>query len=315
MYMARGLTHRIGAVSQAAAALSAGDLSQREPITADNEIGQLAADFNRMASRLETIMVELREARTEAEQALKARQELVASVSHELRTPIAIVQAQLEALNDASEAGRTAEGHIPAATIQALQEEMGRLVTLVDDLFTLARAGTDAMRVYCEPTDVGRIVREVVALLGPLAQREGSLTLTAEIQPGLPPAMVDGDRLRQILANLVRNAVRHTPEGGIIALDARVEGQWLVLSVADTGEGIAPDHLPHIFERFYRVDKARSRASGGAGLGLAIVKEFVELMGGQVSVASVVGEGTCFQVYLPRAARATTERWVCLTFV
>jgi len=231
----------------------------------------------------------------------------VANVSHELRTPIAVVQAHLETLNRPSGAVDGAEStgsgqnrDIPAATFEAVQHELEHLTALVDDLFTLARAGTDAMQVHCQPTDAGSIVREVAALLAPLAQREGSLTLTATTQPGLPPAMVDGDRLRQILSNLVRNAVRHTPEGGIIALTARAEDLWLVLSVADTGEGIPPEHLPRIFERFYRVDQARSRASGGAGLGLAIVKEFVELMGGRVTVESTVGEGTCFQVYLPR---------------
>jgi signal transduction histidine kinase len=254
-----------------------------------------------MAGRLEHIMGELRTARTQAEEALQSRQELVASVSHELRTPIAIVQAHLEALRTATAANGARDGAIPAATMQALQSEMDRLTTLVDDLFTLARAGTDAMEVRCAPTDIGGVAREVAALLRPLAQREGALTLTVETQPGLPLALADGDRLRQILANLVRNAVRHTPEGGIIALGAAAEGEWLVLSVADTGEGIAPEHLPRIFDRFYRVDKARTRASGGAGLGLAIVKEFVELMGGHVTAESKPNEGTIFRVYLPRA--------------
>ncbi|MDB5075832.1 MAG: sensor histidine kinase, partial [Chloroflexi bacterium] len=294
MYFARGLTRRLGAVSHAASALAAGDLTQRVPVSAHNEIGQLAEDFNRMASHLEQIMGELRSARTQAEQALQSRQELVASVSHELRTPVAIVQAHLEALQNVHALSNRGESNIPAATMQALQSEMDRLATLVDDLFTLARAGTDAMQVHCAPIDVGSIVREVAALLRPLAQREGALTLTAETQPGLPLALADGERLRQILANLVRNAVRHTPEGGIIALGAAEEDQWLVLSVADTGEGIAPEHLPHIFDRFYRVDQARTRASGGAGLGLAIVKEFVVLMGGHVTVESNVNEGTCF---------------------
>src|SRR5581483_6857638 len=121
------------------------------------------------------------------------------------------------------------------------------------------------------------------------------------VPPGVPRALVDADRLRQILANLVRNAIRHTPEGGIIALSAQVEGSWVVLAVADTGEGIAPEHLPRIFDRFYRVDQARTRSSGGAGLGLAIVREFVEGMGGKVTVESTVGEGSCFRVYLPSA--------------
>jgi signal transduction histidine kinase len=152
--------------------------------------------------------------------------------------------------------------------------------------------------VHCVPVDVGALVDDIAALMRPLAQREGSIALTVEAQPGLPLALADGDRLRQIISNLVRNAVRHTPEGGIIVLSVRGQSSWVVVSVADTGEGIQPEHLPYIFERFYRVDEARARSSGGTGLGLAIVREFVELMGGKVTVESAAGEGTTFHVLL-----------------
>ncbi len=301
VYFASGLTRGVTAVSRTARALADGDLTQRVPVTEENEIGRLAEDFNRMAAGMEQTMGDLRAARTQAEQALQSRQELIATVSHELRTPIAIVQAHLEVLEATGSTGPEGMGTLPGTALQALQSEMQRLAALVDDLFTLVRAGTDAMRVTCVPTDAGSVVREVTALLGPLAYREGSLTLVAQVQPGLPAALADADRLRQILANLVRNAVRHTPEGGMIALAAAAEPEWIVISVADTGEGIASEHLPHVFERFYRVDKARTHSSGGAGLGLAIVKELLELMGGHVDVQSTVGEGTCFSVYLRRA--------------
>jgi signal transduction histidine kinase len=156
-----------------------------------------------------------------------------------------------------------------------------------------------SLEVRCEPVDVAALVDEVAETMRPLAQRDGEIALSVEAQPGLPAALADPDRLRQILSNLVRNAVRHTPEGGIIVLSAARERAWVVISVADTGEGIAPEHLPHVFDRFYRADQARSRSSGGAGLGLAIVRELVELMGGQVSVRSAPGEGSCFRVALP----------------
>jgi signal transduction histidine kinase len=199
------------------------------------------------------------------------------------------------------------EIHIPRPTIDALRHELERLAGLVDDLFALARVETGALQLQIVPTDVAALVREVAALLRPLAQRESAITLTANVPPDLPLAMVDADRLRQILANLVRNAIRHTPEGGIIALSVSAEGPWVMLHVADTGEGIPAEHLPLIFDRFYRVDQARSRASGGAGLGLAIVREFVEGMGGHVTVESVVGEGTCFHVSLAAAGATHME--------
>ena len=213
------------------------------------------------------------------------------------------MQAHLESLQmqAGTEAGRPIP--VPQDTLEALHQEMGRLTDMVDDLFSLARAGTGALPMRVEPTDVAALVREQGELLRPLVRRHGAITLSVEVGPGLPGALADGDRLRQILANLVRNAARHTPEGGIIALAAGAEDQWVVIMVADTGEGIAPEHLPRIFEPFYRADPARSRAAGGAGLGLSIVSEFVQLMGGHVTATSTVGEGSCFRVYLPRATR------------
>ena len=305
---ARGLTRRIRAVSRAAEAIAAGDLGQRVPVNTQNEIGRLAEDFNLMTAHLERAIAEFRRAREQAEQALEARQVLVANVSHELRTPIAIVQAHLEMLSQEDPAedplvmsSEATEPPIQATTLGALRHEMARLAGLVDDLFSLARRETGAIQLHCVPADVGAIACEVAALLHPLARREGAIALTLQADPGLPLAMADADRLRQILANLIRNAIRHTPEGGIIALHAYQEGPWVVAQVADTGEGIAAEHLSHIFDRFYRVDKARGRTSGGAGLGLAIVREFVEGMGGRVTVESAPGEGTCFRVYLAAA--------------
>lgn len=320
--LARGLTRRLEAVSRVTTAIAAGDLSQRVPVRAADETGRLAESVNRMAASLGTAMGELRRARAGAEDALRARQELVASISHELRTPLAIVRAHLDNLSlrqprpqplgvgGREEHGATGgyEAHerevvLPETTLRALQHETERLAVLVDDLFTLARAQTGALQVVCARVDVSALVDEVAALMRPLAYKEGHITLTVNAPP-LPMAWADAGRLRQILENLVRNAVRHTPDGGIIALSVTAGGDaegYVVVTVADTGEGMAPEHLPHIFERFYRVDQSRTRESGGAGLGLAIVREFVELMGGRVTVESALGEGSCFRVYLPLA--------------
>ncbi len=302
--LAHGLTRRLEAVSRVTMAIAAGNFTRRAPVNTENEVGRLAEDVNRMAAHLETAMGELQKARKQAEDALRARQELAASVSHELRTPLAVVQAHLDTLalrhaSSASASGPGADIAMPESTLHALQHETERLAGLIDDLFSLSRAETGVMQVQCAPVDVAALVQEVAALLRPLAQSEGKIALSVETWPGLPPALADADRLRQIISNLVRNAVRYTPEGGIIGLSVVVEGAWIVVSVADTGSGIPPEHLPHVFDRFYRVDEARTRSSGGAGLGLAIVREFVELMGGHVTVESTVGEGSCFKVYLP----------------
>jgi signal transduction histidine kinase len=303
--VARGLTRRLESVSQVARAIAQGNFQRRAPVTSRNEIGRLAEDINRMAAELETTVNELRSARGQAEEALRTRQELVANVSHELRTPLAIMRAHLEALAlrnpVAAGGGKSEEVAIPAAALQALQTETERLESLVDDLFALSRAQTGSLAVRLEPVDVAALVDEVAAVMRPLAQREGKIALSTESAPGLPPALADRDRLSQIVANLVRNAVRHTPEGGIIVLSVTADGPWVVISVADTGEGISPEHLPHIFDRFYRVDQARTRSSGGAGLGLAIVRELVELMGGKVTAESVPGQGSIFRVHLPTA--------------
>jgi signal transduction histidine kinase len=308
--VARGLTRRLESVSQVATAIAAGDLSSRAPVTARNEIGRLAENINRMAAHLETTMGELQQARSQAIEALRTRQELVANISHELRTPLAILRAHLETLpvhepvHEPVPAGTApARGGediaVPETTVLALQQETARLGALVDDLFALSRAQAGRIEMRIQPVDVAAVADEVAQVMRPLAAKEGMIALSVESSPGLPYALADADRLRQIISNLVRNAVRHTPEGGIIALSVTAQPHWVVIAVADTGEGIAAEHLPHIFDRFYRVDESRSRESGGAGLGLAIVQEFVELMGGQVGVESRRGEGTTFSVFLP----------------
>jgi signal transduction histidine kinase len=256
-----------------------------------------------MAEHLQHAMGEMAAAREQAERALRTRQELVANVSHELRTPLAVLRAHLESIEAHAPAhtvrtGEDTEVLVPPETLHALRAESERLERLVDDLFALSRAQEGRLEVQIAPVDVGSIVDEAVELFRPLARREGMIALSATVEPGLPPALADGARLEQILGNLLRNAVRHTPDGGIIAITAAREGDTIAIQVADTGEGMAPEHLERIFERFYRVDDARSRSSGGAGLGLALVREMVELMGGTVKVESAPGEGTVFTVRL-----------------
>jgi signal transduction histidine kinase len=294
-----------------ARAIASGNFGERVPVRSGNEVGRLAQDINRMAERLERMVADLHDARTQAEEALRIRQDLVANVSHELRTPLAVLQAQLEALTlrerVAAGSARGDDVLLPAATLEALRGEARRLESLIDDLFALSRAQSGGLEVTCRPVDVAAIVDDVVGLMSPLARREAAVALSADIPPGLPPALADADRLRQILANLVRNAIRHTPEGGIIVVSARPTQDRIAICVADTGEGIDPEHLPHVWDRFYRADPSRARDTGGAGLGLAIVRELVEMMGGSVAAASVPGEGSRFWVYLPTVISTTAE--------
>jgi signal transduction histidine kinase len=313
--LARSLTRPLEAVSRVTSAIASGDLAQRAPVKARNEVGQLAKDVNSMAAHLESSIGELRAARARAVDALHTRQELVASISHELRTPLAILHAHLESLagSRVATAGEATHSEragisVPETTLHALQSETERLASLVEDLFALSRAEAGGMQVEIQPVDASALVNEVAEVMGPLVQREGKIALSVRVQPGIPSALADPDRVRQILANLVRNAVRHTPEGGIIAITVEAQESWIMVAVADTGEGIPAEHLPHIFERFYRVDRTRSRATGGTGLGLAIVRHVAQAHGGEVSVESEEGKGSTFRLKLPLAAATRSRR-------
>jgi signal transduction histidine kinase len=301
--VARGLTQRLEAVSRVATAIAGGNFAERAPVSSQDEVGQLAGDVNRMAGRLEQMVAELTQARSQAEEALHTRQELVANVSHELRTPLAVLRAHLESIaareSVPAGSGTAAELTVPAGTIDALQGETARLAAIIDDLFALARVEAGRLPLEHQAVDVGAVIDEVVRFMRPLAQRESAVTLSLDVPPGLPLVSADPGRLHQILSNLVRNAIRHTPEGGIVALSARSTGDRVSIAVADTGEGIAPDDLPHVFDRFYRADPSRSRSTGGAGLGLSIVRELVELMGGTVTAESALDGGSTFTVSLP----------------
>jgi len=226
---------------------------------------------------------------------LQSRRELVASVSHELRTPVATARATLE-----SALGRPAEG-MPEPLrhdLEVVEREILRLQRLIDDLFTLSQSDAGGLRIECQATSVGPVVQRMVDALAPLAWASGRVELVAELPADLPPARADEARLEQSLTNLVRNAIRHTPPGGIVAVGAWAERDRVVVEVRDTGEGIAPADLPHIWERYYQGES--TRGSGGAGLGLALVKELTEAMDGSVAVQSEVGHGSRFTVRLPR---------------
>jgi signal transduction histidine kinase len=182
--------------------------------------------------------------------------------------------------------------------LDVVESEILRLQRLITDLFVLSQTDAEGLSIECSATGVAAVAQRMVDALAPLAWASGRVEVVADLPADLPPVRADGARLEQCLANLLRNAIRHTPPGGIVAVAARAEPDAVLVQVRDTGEGIAPADLPHIWERFYQGES--SRGSGGAGLGLALVKELTEAMGGSVAVESEIGRGSCFTVRLPK---------------
>lgn len=302
---ARRMTRRIEGLAEATSALRLGNYAIRVPVSGEDEIARLQTNFNAMAADLEHTLRELQAERDSVATLLKARRELVASVSHELRTPVATLRGYLEST-------RTHWEETPPPTLrqdlQIMEQETIRLQTLIDDLFTLARTEVGRLELRSQPVDAGVLAQRVAATMGPLAWQTRRVELIAEVACAAPLVVADPSRLEQVLQNLVHNAVRHTPPGGIVALLVQDEKACISIQVKDTGEGIAPADLPHIWERFYRVQSARAPSDGGSGLGLALVKELTEAMGGSVAVESSLGEGSCFTIRLPKAANQ--DGWV-----
>ncbi len=289
----RRTTQRLEALARAATRLRSGDYRARIGVQGEDEIAQLQADFNAMAEGLEQAMFELESERDKVESLLQSRRELVASVSHELRTPVATMRGYLESVRDLEPDGGAGEWK---QDLQIVENELVRLQGLIEDLFTLSRAEAGGLALDVQPTEVGPVVQRRVEATAPMAWRSSRVEVTAEIAPSLPPALTDERRLDQALINLLRNAVQHTMPGGVVVVAVQAEDEMLRIDVRDTGEGIAPQDLPHIWDRFHR-----GQGSQGAGLGLALVKELTEAMGGTVTVNSTVGEGSCFTLRLPLA--------------
>ena len=283
--MSRSLTAPLRRLAQAARAIGARNLSQRVEVSGSDEVKELARDFNEMAAALE--------------QGETLRRNLVADVAHELHTPLSVLQGNLRAVLDDVYPLEKAE-------VARLYDQTRLLSRLVNDLRELAQAEAGRMPLNKHSTDLAHLVNSAVTMFSPIAEANG-VTLSAQLPADLPPVQADSARMAQVLHNLLTNALRYTPSGGTISVSAGSENgaagqpRRLWLAVRDTGEGIPPEHLPHIFERFYRVDPARRRAAGGTGLGLAIVRAIVEAHGGEIVATSdgVPGHGSTFTVHLP----------------
>lgn len=294
IFLSRPLVRRLERLGSAVEAVARGDLARRVDPGAEDEIGQLARRFNHMADDLEQTLGALRAERDRVAGLLDERRKLVANASHELRTPVATVRGYLESALAQPDTLPSPLRH----DLETMERELARLQQLIEDLFALSRAAVGRLTLRSEPVDVGSAARRLVELTAPLAWRQRQVQVIAEIAPDAPPAVADAQRLEQIISNLIGNAVRHTPPGGLVAAAVSTDAAQVRLDVRDTGDGIAPDDLPHVFEPFFR-GKSEHGAGGGAGLGLALVKDLAEAMGGTVSVESAPGEGSCFSVRLP----------------
>jgi signal transduction histidine kinase len=295
-FVVRRVIERIKLLTQATGALRAGDYAVRVLVDGEDEVAQLQSDFNAMAMDLERAMHALQQERDRVAALLQARKELIANVSHELRTPVATLRGYLETtLMHWNETTHLALHH----DLQAMEDEVLHLQERVEDLFTLARADVGRLILHKEPTDIGRLVRHVVDTRAPLAWRSSRIEIVADVPSHLPLVLADARRLEQALQNLLHNGLRHTAPGGIVAVVVQATATTVSIHVKDTGEGIAPDDLPYIWQRFYQTESALTRMGDGTGLGLALVKEWIEGMGGSVAVSSRLGEGSCFTLCLP----------------
>jgi len=277
-------------VTRAAATIGAEDLSKRLPVTGDDELARMAGTFNDLLGRLELAFADQTTAYLRLQAAFEAQQRFTADASHELRTPLTRVRLALgNALNEPQDTAGLREA---TAKADATAAEMSRLV---EDLLTLARTDAGVLALDAQTVDLRVPVADGMdaASAGPGPAPTGSFPDE--------PVMVKGDEslLKRVVVNLVGNARRHTPDGGEVHVTVdRLDG-WATVTVRDTGEGIAEADLPHIFDRFYRSDEARTRHDGGTGLGLAITKGLVEAHKGKLDIASQVGNGTVVRVLLP----------------
>lgn len=284
MLIGRVITAPIAELARAAHRIGQGELGVRVPVRGSRELQELAGTFNKMA-------IDLQEAE-------HLRRHLMADVSHELRTPLTVLEGNLRAALD-----HVAE--LDAAAIANLYHQTHHLVRLVNDLRELALAESHQLPLDKQPTDLNALAVETLQALEPLAEERG--VLLADQLERLPEIRVDPNRMRQVLFNLLTNALRHTPPGGTITMSGSCKDGVVRLAVTDTGDGLEPEQLAAVFERFYRVDRSRSRETGGSGLGLAIVKAICEAHGGRVEAASMgKGQGSSFAVVLP-AEKADTR--------
>ncbi len=284
LFLSQILTKPITNLSRSMRKMGKGDLSVRVPERGSGELRELAENYNTMAAQLERLD--------------KTRSQFVSNASHELKTPLTTMKIMLETVMYQPDMPE----ELRREFMQDMNHEIDRLTGIVTDLLTLTRVDGDKSGLKQEPVDMSALTEEVIHMLTPAAEKRGQL-LESSIAPGLE-MLGDRARLNQILYNLTDNAIKYSPDGGRIAVSLRAEPEGLVWRVRDNGVGIPAEDQEHIFERFYRVDKARSRETGGTGLGLSIVKQLVSMHGGTITVHSEPNRGSEFKVVFPQGGAA-----------
>jgi signal transduction histidine kinase len=284
--IARGLTQPLRDMAEAARKMARGEYGHKVRVRSRDESGQLAEAFNRMSGEMESLE--------------RLRRELVANVSHELKTPIQALRGHLENLMDGVE-------ELNPGLLAVMVRQSERLSRLVDEVLDLSRLESGAAPLHLEPVLLAPLVDRVLMEVG-VARAGRYLDVRNEVDQGLPPVEADRERIHQVLFNLLDNAFRFTPPGGRVTVRAECRGETCRVSVADTGPGIPAEHLPFVFERFYRVDQSRSREDGGTGIGLAIARSVIEAHGGSIWAESSVGHGSTFRFVLPLVASGEAKR-------
>jgi len=288
-FFASALTDRINRLESATRAIENGDLSARAAIPGRDEIAGLARSFDQMADQLQA-------ADTKQKQLDTLRRDLVAWAGHDLRTPLSSIRLLVSALAD----GMVSDPETVRQYLNQAQKQVDHLSSLVDDLFQVSQLDAGGIVLHREQASLSDLLSDTLESFSAQAKQK-QITLSGSAAPGIDPVAMDVQYIGRVLNNLVSNALRYTPSGGAVTLHAEAIPSGVSVSIRDTGEGILPEDLPHVFERFYRGDLSRNHASGGAGLGLAIVKGLVEAHGGSICVESMRGQGTTFTFTLPRS--------------
>ncbi len=288
-FLSTTVTERIQLLKSAAENLAGGDLNTRVPVNGLDEVAGLAATFNQMAEQLQAADLKQRELES-------LRRDLIAWVSHDLQTPLASMRAVLEALSD----GVVEDPETVKRYLNTAQRDVRYLSALIDDLFQMAQLDAGGFPLHRAEASLSDLVSDTLESFTELAKQQG-LTLEGNVDSDVDPVHMDTQAIGRVLNNLIGNALQHTSNRGRVSVWVRRTTQGVDVTVSDTGAGIRPEDLPHIFERFYRGDASRSRnrGTGGAGLGLAIARGIVQAHGGDIKVDSKIGKGTQFTFHIP----------------